>query len=43
MIIANTIKGKGVKFIEDAGYGNHSMSLSKEQVEEAIAEIRRNA
>ena len=43
MIIANTIKGKGVKFIENAGYGNHSMSLSKEQVEEAIAEIRRNA
>lgn len=42
MIIANTIKGKGVSFVLEKGYGSHSMSLSKEDVERAIDEIRRS-
>lgn len=41
MIIANTIKGKGVKYIEDKGYGNHSMPMLWEDVEKYIEEIRR--
>ena len=41
MIIANTIKGKGVKFIEEKGYGNHSMPVTDEVLAQAIEEIRR--
>ncbi len=41
MIIAKTIKGKGVKSIEEKGFACHSLSLSVEVVEAAIEEIRR--
>jgi transketolase len=39
MIILDTIKGKGVSFIEAEGASNHSMALNSEQVEKALAEI----
>ena len=42
MIILNTVKGKGVSFVEAEGFGNHSMKISKEQMEAAIEEIRRS-
>lgn len=31
MLILNTIKGKGVPFVEEAGFCNHSMSITKQQ------------
>lgn len=40
MIILNTVKGKGVSFVEKALVGSHSMSINKEQVASAIEEIR---
>ena len=40
MIILNTVKGKGVKWIEDLGAGNHNTNISEEQAEAAIREIR---
>lgn len=40
MIIANTIKGKGVSFVEAKGIGNHNMPFTKEDVDRAIKEIR---
>ncbi len=40
MIIAKTIKGKGVAFVEALGAGNHNMPLSREEADAAIAEIR---
>lgn len=39
MIILNTVKGKGVSFVESAGVGNHSMPVSKEQMEAGLAEL----
>jgi len=39
IIIAETIKGKGVSFIEAEGTGNHSMALCTEQVAIALAEL----
>jgi transketolase len=39
MIILNTIKGKGVSFIERMGYANHNFNLSKAQLAEAIKEL----
>lgn len=39
MIILNTVKGKGVSFIEAAGVGNHSMSISPEDMERALTEL----
>lgn len=39
MIIANTVKGKGVKEIEDKGFGNHSMPIDAELVARATKEI----
>lgn len=39
MIIAKTIKGSGVSFIEKAGVNNHSMNISKEQLELALEEL----
>jgi len=39
MIILNTIKGKGVSFIEAAKSWNHNMNLSKEQIETALSEL----
>jgi transketolase len=40
MVILNTIKGKGVSFIEDKGAANHNMNISEEDARLAIAEIR---
>ena len=40
MIILNTLKGCGVKWIEDLGSGNHNCPVSEEQAEAAIREIR---
>lgn len=39
MIVLDTVKGKGVSFIEELGAANHSMPLSPEQVETALAEL----
>ena len=40
MVILNTKKGCGVKWIEDLGAGNHNTNVSEEQAKAAIAEIR---
>ena len=40
MIILNTIKGKGISFVEQAGVGCHSMPISKEQMELGLADLR---
>lgn len=40
MIIARTVKGKGVSFVENKGSGNHNMPFSKEDAERAIEELR---
>ena len=40
MVILNTKKGCGVKWIEDLGAGNHNANVSEEQAAAAIAEIR---
>jgi transketolase len=40
MIILDTIKGKGVSFVEQAGMGNHNMTLTPEQVKIALAELQ---
>ena len=40
MVILNTKKGCGVKWIEDLGAGNHNTNVSEEQAAAAIAEIR---
>lgn len=40
MIVLNTIKGKGVSFIEEAGVSNHSMALSLDMLEKAKAELK---
>jgi transketolase len=39
MIVLDTVKGKGIPFIEAIGAANHSMALSAEQVELALAQI----
>lgn len=39
MIILNTVKGKGVSFIEALGAANHNTTVNAEQCERAIAEI----
>ncbi|MDQ5983223.1 MAG: transketolase [Eubacteriales bacterium SKADARSKE-1] len=39
MIILNTIKGKGISFVENAGVANHSMPISPEMVSEGMAEL----
>lgn len=41
MIIARTVKGKGVSFVEQKGVGNHSMPITPEQVELALKELGR--
>ncbi len=43
MIIAKTIKGKGVSFVESKGAGNHNMPFSMQDAERAVAEIRGEA
>lgn len=40
MIILKTVKGKGVSFIEKLGFGNHSIPMTKEQMEQALAEVK---
>ncbi len=40
MIILHTVKGKGVKFIEEMGFGNHSIPMTREQMEAAITEVK---
>lgn len=40
MVILNTKKGCGVKWIEDLGPANHNTNISEEQAQAAIAEIR---
>ena len=39
MIVLNTIKGKGVSFIEEAKVGNHSMPINAEQLKLALKEL----
>lgn len=39
-ILLNTIKGKGVSFIENMGYKNHSMSIDDNLRNKAIREIK---
>lgn len=40
MILMDTIKGRGVSFIEAAGVGNHSMPLTPDDVKRALAELQ---
>ena len=40
MVILNTKKGCGVKWIEDLGAGNHNTNINEEQAAAAIEEIR---
>ncbi len=40
MIIADTVKGKGVKFVEEKGFANHNMPFGEEEVNRAVKEIR---
>lgn len=40
MIILKTIKGKGVKFIEEMGYGNHSIPMNAEVMAKALEQVR---
>lgn len=40
MVILNTKKGCGVKWIEDLGAGNHNTNVNEEQAAAAIEEIR---
>ena len=42
MIIARTIKGKGVSFVVSKGAGNHNMPFSKEDAQIALEELRRD-
>ncbi len=42
MIILNTIKGKGIKSIENAGVGNHSMSITSDMMEAYLNELGGN-
>lgn len=39
MIIMNTVKGRGVSFIEAAKAGNHSMNLSQDDLVRALGEL----
>jgi transketolase len=43
MIILNTVKGKGVRFVEAAGAANHNMTMSAEQRLAALQELERGA
>lgn len=40
MVILNTVKGKGVSFIEALGVGSHSTNVNADDVKRAVAEIR---
>ncbi len=41
MVILNTVKGCGVKWIEDLGAGNHNTNITAEQAAEAVRAIRK--
>jgi len=43
MILLHTVKGKGVSFAEKAGFGCHSMTVTKEMRDEALRELGLNA
>jgi hypothetical protein len=43
MVILNTRKGCGVKWIEELGVSNHNTNVTAEQAEAAIREIRGEA
>jgi transketolase len=43
MIILNTVKGKGISFVEEMGVKNHNTTISKEQMEEALKELEKEA
>lgn len=40
MIILNTIKGKGVSFVEQLGVKNHSIPITKEDLAKALEELK---
>ena len=40
MVILHTVKGKGVRWIEELGAGNHNCPLNEVQAEEAIRALR---
>ncbi len=40
MIILNTIKGKGVSFIEQKGVANHSMPITEDDLKQIIEELK---
>lgn len=40
MIVLNTIKGKGLSFVEAAGPNSHSMPITKELLEKALEELK---
>ena len=40
MVILNTVKGKGISFIEALGVGSHSTNVNEDDVKRAFAEIR---
>ena len=42
MIVLDTVKGKGVKFIEDAKAASHYMPISKEQMDAALDDLSKN-
>ncbi|MFA9380711.1 MAG: transketolase [Acetanaerobacterium sp.] len=39
LIVLRTIKGRGVSFVEQAGFGCHNMTISAEQAQQALREI----
>ena len=41
MVILNTVKGCGVRWIEDLGAGNHNTNITAEQAAEAVRAIRK--
>ena len=41
MIILDTIKGKGVSLAENKGVGNHSFTITADDLDQALEEIRR--
>lgn len=40
LIVMKTVKGKGVSFVEAAGFGNHNMAFTIDQAREAVRELR---
>jgi transketolase domain protein len=40
MVILDTVKGKGISFIEELGIANHSTTISREQLQQAMQELK---